>query len=91
MGEQSLQAITVTDPEGIAVIGVANIHYSDSFRLTLSTIDQHSAVTGQRAGELLWRVLRSQPRVPPQKVLVPPKLLVREPTLPTRIVRRDAN
>ena len=43
-------------PDDISVMGVGNIHYSDFFRVPMSTIDQDSILTGRRAGELLLRL-----------------------------------
>jgi len=68
-------------PDDIAVIGVGNIHYSDFLRVPLSTIDQGSLLTGQRAGELLLRVMSSRRRIRPRAVSIPPKLIVRESTM----------
>jgi len=68
-------------PDDIAVMGIGNIHYSDFFRVPLSTIDQDSILTGQRAGELLLRLIKSRRRIPPKKILIPPKLIIRESTM----------
>ena len=68
-------------PKDIAVMGVGNIHYSDFFRVPLSTIDQDSILTGRRAGELLLSLMKSQRRVAPRKLLIPPKVIIRESTM----------
>src|SRR5438034_11665580 len=36
-------------PEDIALIGCGNLHYDDSLRVPLSSIDQHSERIGQEA------------------------------------------
>jgi LacI family transcriptional regulator len=68
-------------PDDIAVIGVGNILYSDLLRVPLTTIDQRALLTGQRAGELLLRVMSSRRRLLPREVSIPPKLIVRESTM----------
>lgn len=68
-------------PDDIAVIGVGNILYSDFLRVPLTTIDQRALLTGQRAGELLLRVMSSRRRLLFREVSIPPKLLVRESTM----------
>jgi LacI family transcriptional regulator len=72
-------------PEDIAVIGVGNIRYSDFFRVPLSTIDQGSNLTGQRAGELLVNLINSRRRIPPKKILIPPRLIVRASTMRQKV------
>jgi len=72
-------------PDDIAVIGVGNILYSDLLRVPLSTIDQRAILTGQRAGELLLRLMSSRRRLLPREVSIPPKLLIRESTMKNRV------
>lgn len=74
-------------PDDIAVIGVGNILYSDLLRVPLSTIDQRATLTGQRAGELLLRVMSSRRRILPRTVSIPPKLLVRESTMRKKVAK----
>lgn len=71
-------------PDDIAVIGVGNILHSDLLRVSLSTIDQCAELTGQRAGELLLRVMNSPRRLLPREIAIEPKLLVRESTMRKR-------
>lgn len=68
-------------PDDIAVMGVGNIRYSDFFRVPLSTIDQDSNLTGRRAGELLLSLMKSQRRISPRTLLIPPKLIIRDSTM----------
>ena len=51
-------------PEDIAIIGCGNLHYDDSLRVPLSSIDQHSRKIGEEAARLALRILNS--KVPPQ-------------------------
>jgi LacI family transcriptional regulator len=73
-------------PHDVAVIGVGNILYSDLLRVSLSTIDQRATLTGQRAGELLLRLMRSRRRLLPREISITPKLLVRESTMRKKAV-----
>ena len=64
-------------PRDIAVIGAGNVHYSDLFRVPLSTIDQSSGRIGQTAAGLLTEGMRTREPVAPRSVLFPPQLIVR--------------
>ena len=66
-------------PDDIAIIGAGNMHYSDLFRVPLSTIDQRSEEVGARAGELILDLVTAKKkRREPRRVLVSPRLVVRE-------------
>ena len=62
-------------PEDIAVIGCGNLHYDDSLRVPLSSIDQHSRKIGEEAARLALRILNS--KVPPKSetVVLRPELI----------------
>src|SRR5579872_1907907 len=47
-------------PEDIAIIGCGNLHYDDSLRVPLSSIDQHSRKIGEEAARLALRILNSK-------------------------------
>jgi LacI family transcriptional regulator len=68
-------------PEDIAVIGVGNIQYSDFLRVPLSTIDQSSRLMGERAAELLMRLMDPSGDRGRKVILIPPKLLARDSTV----------
>jgi LacI family transcriptional regulator len=72
-------------PNDIAVIGAGNVHYSSLLRVPLSTVDQRSSVIGETAGELLARSMEAKIPSPPERVLITPRLVVRESSL-----RRDS-
>ena len=57
-------------PDDVAVIGAANVHYSDVLRVPLSTIDQSSV--------LLVRLIDAKTEPAPERILIPPRLVVRE-------------
>jgi len=65
-------------PEEIAIIGAGNVHYSDLLRVSLSTVDQSSALIGERAAELLSRCMEARNRPTPRRILIPPRLVIRD-------------
>jgi LacI family transcriptional regulator len=65
-------------PEDIAIIGAGNVHYSDLLRVPLSTVDQSSALIGERAAELLSVRMESKKPLAVETVFIPPKLVLRE-------------
>ena len=65
-------------PEDLAIIGAGNVHYSDLLRVPLSTIDQSSALIGERAAELLMQCIDAKKPPAPKRILIPPRLIVRE-------------
>jgi LacI family transcriptional regulator, galactose operon repressor len=67
-------------PDDIAVVGAGNIHFSDVLAVPLTTIDQATVETGRRAAELLLARIESRNSLRPQKILIPPKLVVRQST-----------
>jgi LacI family transcriptional regulator len=66
-------------PEDIAVIGCGNVHYDSSLRVPLSSIDQKSALIGQRAAKLALRLVETKGGRP-KTILLEPKLVVRAST-----------
>lgn len=72
-------------PYDIEVVGAGNVHYSDVLRVPLSTIDLNSATTGERAAEILVRILGSKEPLPPERVIVPFELVARESSKPVAI------
>ena len=68
-------------PDDIAVIGCGNLHYDNSLRVPLSSVDQHSHMIGERAGKILLNILESKTRPQPISVILDPALIVRSSTL----------
>ncbi len=68
-------------PGDIAVMGAGNVHYSGQLRVPLSTIDQRSTVIGETAGDLLAQSMEAKTPLPPESVLITPRLVVRESSL----------
>jgi LacI family transcriptional regulator len=67
-------------PEDIALIGCGNLHYDDSLRVPLSSIDQHSERIGQEAARVALAALGSKLRPKPETVVLQPDLIVRAST-----------
>ncbi len=65
-------------PQQIAIIGAGNVHYSDLLRVPLSTVDQSSSLIGERAAELLARCIESKTLAEPERIFIPPRLIVRD-------------
>lgn len=68
-------------PEDIAVIGCGNLHYDDSLRVPLSSIDQNSSVIGERVGKMVLNMLNHPAQAKPKRVLVESSLVTRTSTL----------
>jgi LacI family transcriptional regulator len=64
-------------PEDIAIVGVANMHYSDMLRIPLSTVDQGTTAMGERAAGLLLACMTAKKPMPPRQLIVVPRLIVR--------------
>jgi len=67
-------------PEDIAIIGCGNLHYDDSLRVPLSSIDQHSSRIGEEAARLALGILKSKLLPKPETVVLEPELVVRAST-----------
>ncbi len=67
-------------PEDIAVIGCGNLHYDDSLRVPLSSIDQHSQRIGEEAARIALAILNSKTPLKPEAVVLQPELIMRGST-----------
>jgi len=77
-------------PEDIAVIGCGNLHYDDSLRVPLSSIDQHSRRIGAEAARIALVILKSKVPPKPESVVLRPELIVRASTQ-RRVARREVS
>jgi LacI family transcriptional regulator len=68
-------------PQDIAIVGAANMHYSDILRIPLSTVDQGTTQMGEQAAALLLACMTSKTPRPPRQVVVAPRLIVRASSL----------
>jgi LacI family transcriptional regulator len=67
-------------PEDLAIVGCGNLHYDDSLRVPLSSIDQHSRKIGEEAARIALRILNSKAPLKPECLVLQPELVVREST-----------
>jgi len=67
-------------PDDIAVLGCGNLHYDDSLRVPLSSIDQHSRQIGEEAARIALGTLNSKVPPKPETVVLQPELIVRAST-----------
>jgi LacI family transcriptional regulator len=67
-------------PEDVAIIGSGNLHYNDSLRVGLSSIDQHSRRIGEAAARIALGILGSQVPPAPETVILQPELVIRAST-----------
>ena len=67
-------------PEDIAVIGCGNLHYDDSLRVPLSSIDQHSQRIGEEAARVTLGILSAKVPPKPEVIVLQPELVVRRST-----------
>jgi LacI family transcriptional regulator len=70
----------LTIPDDIAVVGAGNVHYSDLLAVPLTTVDQGTRQIGSRAAELLLEQIGSKRALRPKRILIKPKLVVRQST-----------
>ena len=68
-------------PQDIALVGSGNLHYDDSLRVPLSSIDQHSSMIGERTGGILLRFIESKVRPQTMSVILDPSLVVRSSSM----------
>ena len=67
-------------PEDVAIIGCGNLHYDDSLRVPLSSINQHSRRIGEEAARITLAVLNSKLPPKPEAVVLQPELVARAST-----------
>jgi LacI family transcriptional regulator len=64
-------------PEDIAVVGAGDVAYSDLIRVPLTTVRWSKRDLGRRAAELILDQIDEEAAAPPQRVIIPPELVVR--------------
>jgi LacI family transcriptional regulator len=67
-------------PEDVAVVGCGNLHYDDSLRVPLSSIDQHSRRIGEESARIALSILNSKIPPKPETVVLQPELIMRRST-----------
>ena len=68
-------------PKDIAFIGCDNLHYDDSLRAPLSSVDHHSSQIGERAAKMLLRRIKDKTSKTSRQVWLKPSLVIRESSL----------
>jgi LacI family transcriptional regulator len=68
-------------PRDIAVVGAGNVHYSDQLRVPLTTVDQSSLLTGEKAAEMLVQCIRAGKPLPAEYLYLQPRLVARQSSL----------
>jgi len=67
-------------PEDVAIVGCGNLLYNKFLAIPLTSVDQQTAAIGQKAGALALQLIEARDPVPPQRILLDPKLVVRKST-----------
>jgi LacI family transcriptional regulator len=67
-------------PEDVAIIGCGNLHYDDSLRIPLSSINQHSCKIGEEAARITLAILSSKVAPRPETIVLEPEVVVRAST-----------
>jgi LacI family transcriptional regulator len=67
-------------PEDVAIVGCGNLLYNKFLKIPLSSIDQQTAALGKRAGQLALQLIEAGHPIAPQRILLEPKLVVRQST-----------
>jgi LacI family transcriptional regulator len=65
-------------PEDIAFIGCDNLHYDESLKAPLSSVDHHSSQVGERAAKMLLRRIKDKTSKTSRQVWLEPSLVIRE-------------
>ena len=65
-------------PEDIAVVGAGDVWHADLLRVPLTTVGWSKAELGKRAAELILDQIGPHPLGPFRRIVVPPRLVVRE-------------
>jgi DNA-binding LacI/PurR family transcriptional regulator len=64
-------------PDDIAIVGAGDVAYGDLLRVPLTTVSWSKEDQGRRAAELLLDQIGGSPAGPSQRVVVPPRLVIR--------------
>ena len=65
-------------PRDVCVVGAGNVHYSDVLAVPLTTVDQGTSRIGKWASELLLERIASKRALRPKRIMISPKVVVRE-------------
>jgi LacI family transcriptional regulator len=71
-------------PDDIAVVGAGDIAHGDLLKVPLTTVSWSRKDQGLNAAELLLNTLDSEEKTAPRRIVIPPRLVVRESSGGTR-------
>jgi LacI family transcriptional regulator len=71
-------------PRELAIIGCGNYHFDDTLRVPLTSVDQGSAAMGRRLAQLVLDIVESNGKLPTTRIVLRPKVVVRDSTPPRR-------
>jgi LacI family transcriptional regulator len=71
-------------PEDIAVVGAGDVAHGDLLRMPLTTVSWSREELGRTAAELLLDQMGPHPDGPFRRVVIPPRLVVRQSSLAAR-------
>jgi LacI family transcriptional regulator len=74
---QALHERSIRIPQEVALIGCGNLHYDDSLRVPLSSIDQQSHKIGELTAHLALDLIQSRALDQSRRILLEPTLMVR--------------
>jgi LacI family transcriptional regulator len=69
-------------PDDIAIVGAGNVAYGDLLKVPLTTVSWSKEELGRRAAQLIFDQIDRHPSGPFERVVVPPKLVVRASSTP---------
>lgn len=84
---RKLQAEGVKIPDDISIVGVDDIPWCEITTPMLTSVSQLGAEAGRLAAELLCKRIQSQETIPFQKVVLEPRLIIRDSTVKVLQVR----
>jgi len=68
-------------PQDVAIVGCGNTRYSEMLRVPLTTVDQESAMIGERAAKLALTLIDTKGPARPRTILLEPKVIARASSL----------
>ncbi|HUZ46550.1 MAG TPA: LacI family DNA-binding transcriptional regulator [Terriglobia bacterium] len=71
-------------PQNIALIGAGNLRFNEVLRTPLSSVDQGSISTGEKAATLALQIIKRKGSVRTLEILLPPKVVARASSLRAR-------
>jgi LacI family transcriptional regulator len=68
-------------PEDLAIVGCGNLHYNETLRVPLTSVDQQISELGLRIAKLIFSLLAAEKPARVRRVVLEPKLVVRRSTV----------